>query len=134
MFACSLGNDEVKFAQPDGTPKAVSADLFLGKNQGPMDENGMPQFVQPGNGFNTILDGLTLGAAQTMSTMREPMGATDRNPEDGLLDGARDRQPGDRRQTRPAAGQGMSDSEKAAIGRRAPQEGNAEIGRNAPQG
>lgn len=109
MLACSLGHDDVKFAQPDGTPKAVSADLFLAKNASPLNEaTGMPQFVQPGNGFNTILDGLTLGAAQTMATMKEPMGATDRNPEAGLLGGARDRQPGDRRQTRPAAGQTAS--------------------------
>ena len=109
MFACSLGHPDVKFAQPDGTPKTVGADLWLAKNAKPIHETtGMPQFIQPGNGFNTILDGLTLGAAQTMATMKEPMGATDRNPEDGLLGGARDRQPGDRRQTRPAAGQAGS--------------------------
>lgn len=105
MFACSLGNEDVKFSQPKGEPKGIDADLFLAKGQGPMDEKGMPQFVQKGNGFNTILDGLTLGAAQTMAAQKEPMAATDRNPEDGLLGGARDRKPGDRRQTRPAAGQ-----------------------------
>lgn len=109
MLACSLGHDDVKFAQPDGTPKAVAADLFLAKNAESINaDTGMPQFIQPGNGFNTILDGLTLGAAQTMASMKEPMGATDRNPEAGLLGGARDRQPGDRRQTRPAAGQTAS--------------------------
>lgn len=109
IFACSLGAEGVKFAQPDGEAKAISRDLFLGKNAKPINEDtGMPQFIQPGNGFNTILDGLTLGAAQTMATMKEPMGATDRNPEEGLLGGARDRQPGDRRQTRPAAGQSSS--------------------------
>lgn len=108
MFACSLGGKDVKFAQPTGEPKGIDADLFLAKNAKPMDDNGMPQFVQPGNGFNTILDGLTLGAAQTIATMKEPMGATDRNPEDGPLEGARDRQPGDRRQSRPAAGQTAS--------------------------
>jgi len=128
-LACSLGSDDVTLAQPTGSPASLTADQFLGKDAQPMnEETGMPQFVQPGNGFNTILDGMTLGAQQTMARMEDPMGATDRNPEDGLLDGARDRQPGDRRATR-----SMGRAAQAEAGRNAPQAGNAEIGRNAPQ-
>jgi len=105
MFACTLGGDGVKFAQPDGAPKAIAKDKWLAKDAKPMDDNGVPQFVQPGNGFATILDGMTLGAQNTMSSMAEPLAGSGRNPDDGLLEGARDRKPGDPRQTRPAAGQ-----------------------------
>ena len=66
-----------------------------------MDENEMPQFVQKGNGFNTILDGMTLGAMNTMASMREPMAGSARNPDAGLLGGARERAAGDPRATRP---------------------------------
>jgi len=105
VFSCTLGAKDVKFAQPEGASKSLAKDLWTAKNAKPMDDNGVPQFIQPGNGFATILDGMTLGAQNTMASMQDPMGATDRNPEDGLLGGARDRQPGDRNQTRPAAGQ-----------------------------
>jgi hypothetical protein len=105
MFACTLGHDGVKFAQPTGGSKALSADIWTAKNAKPMDDNGVPQFVQPGNGFNTILDGMTLGAQNTMASMQEPLAGSGRNPDDGLLEGARDRKPGDPKQTRPATGQ-----------------------------
>lgn len=105
MFAATLGGDGVKFAQPTGGSKALGADLWTAKNAKPMDDNGVPQFIQPGNGFNTILDGMTLGAQNTMASMQEPLAGSGRNPDDGLLEGARDRKPGDPRQSRPAAGQ-----------------------------
>lgn len=101
MFACTLGSPDAKFAQPDGADAKLTADMFLGKGAKATDENDMPQFVQPGNGFNTILDGMTLTGAQTMATMKDPMAANGgRNPEDGNLEGARDRQPNDPRATR----------------------------------
>jgi hypothetical protein len=106
MFACSLGAKETSFAQPDGSPKKLTADQFVAKGAKPIDDNGVPQFVQPGNGFATILDGMTLGAQNTMSSMKEPMAGSGRNPDDGLLDGARDRQASDPRATRaPGSGQ-----------------------------
>ena len=102
MFACTLGGD-VKFAQPTGAAKAIAADKWLAKGAKSMDENEMPQFVQPGNGFNTILDGMTLTGAQTMASMKDPMAANGgRNPDEGKLEGARDRKAGDPKQTRPA--------------------------------
>jgi len=100
VFACTLGGEGISFAQPTGGSKSLTADQFLAKSAKPVDDNDVPQFIQPGNGFNTILDGMTLGAQNTMASMKDPMGATDRNPEDGKLDGARDRKPGDRRQSR----------------------------------
>jgi hypothetical protein len=100
LLSCTLGAMDIRIAQPSGGPVQLTADQFLGKNAKPVDENGMPQFTQPGNGFATILDGMTLGAQQTMARMQDPAAATDRNPEDGLLDGARERETGDRRQTR----------------------------------
>lgn len=94
MFAQTLGQS--RFAQPGGAPVKLSGDLFRAKGVGTEDENGMPIFVQPGNGFNTIMDGMTLGARDTMSRMQDQAGDNGaRNPEDGLLDGARDRQDGD---------------------------------------
>lgn len=98
MFASTLG--KAKLAQPSGESKSLTADMFLGKGAKPMDENEVPQFVQPGNGFNTILDGMTLGAQNTMASMREPLAGSGRNPDDGKLSGARDRKEGDPRATR----------------------------------
>ena len=105
VFSCTLGAKGVKFAQPEGASKSLSKDLWVAKNAKPVDDNGVPQFIQPGNGFATILDGMTLGAQNTMAGMAEPMTGSGRNPDDGLLEGARDRKPGDPKQTRPAAGQ-----------------------------
>jgi len=104
VFSCTLGGDGVKFAQPEGASKSIAKDKWVAKGAKPMDDNGVPQFIQPGNGFATILDGMTLGAQNTMAGMAEPMAGSGRNPDDGLLEGARDRKPGDPRQTRPAAG------------------------------
>lgn len=106
MLAITLGSEDITLNQPTGSPAKLTADQFLGKNAKPMSEDGVPQFVQPGNGFNTILDGMTLGAQNTMASMKEPMAGSGRNPDDGLLGGARDRKPGDPRQTRgPGTGQ-----------------------------
>lgn len=113
MFARTLGSKGVKFAQPEGASKSIAADAFLGKTGAPKpnpmdpksamgttDENGMPIFAQPGNGFKTVLDGMTLGAQDTLARMKEPLATSDRNPEDGLLGGADDRKPTDRKKTR----------------------------------
>ncbi len=106
MFARTLGSKGVKFAQPEGKPKSLTADAFLGKTgkpkanpmdpmsaMGTTDENGMPIFAQPGNGFKTVLDGMTLGAQDTLARMKEPLATSDRNPEDGLLGSSSDRKP-----------------------------------------
>ena len=98
MFAMTLGT--AKLAQPTGEAKKLTKDMFLGKGAKPLDENDVPQFVQPGNGFNTILDGMTLGAQNTLSEMKEPLAGSGRNPDDGKLDGARDRKAGDPKATR----------------------------------
>lgn len=104
IFACTLGGDGIKFRQPTGGSKSISHDLWIAKDAKPEDDNGVPQFVQPGNGFATILDGMTLGARETMNEMKEPITGSDRNIEDGKLEGARERKPGDKKATRkPAA-------------------------------
>jgi hypothetical protein len=104
VFANTLGGKGVKFAQPEGASKEIARDVWTAKNAKPEDDNGVPQFVQPGNGFATILDGMTLGARETMNEMKEPLTGSDRNVEDGKLEGARDRKPGDSKATRkPAA-------------------------------
>lgn len=100
MFATTLGDEETQFAQPTGAPVKLSADQFLAKNAKPTSDDGVPQFVQPGNGFNTILDGMTLGAQNTLAGMKEPIAGSGRNPDGGLLEGARDRATGDPKATR----------------------------------
>lgn len=113
VFASTLGMKGLLFNQPEGTPKSLSAEQFLGKTGRPKanpmdpqsalgttDENGMPIFAQPGNGFKTVLDGMTLGAQDTLARMKEPLAGSGRNPEDGLLDGTDDRKPSDPKQTR----------------------------------
>ena len=88
-FAATLG--KLLFNQPEGKPVKIEAKRFLGDAIGAVDAAGMPLFNQDGNGFNTILDGMTLGARDTMSSMKEPLAGSDRNPEDGKLSGSRDR-------------------------------------------
>lgn len=101
VLSCTLGGEGVSFAQPTGGSKSIAKDKWLAKGAKAMDDNEMPQFVQPGNGFNTILDGMTLTGAQTMASMKDPMAQNGgRNPEDGKLGGARDRKEGDPRATR----------------------------------
>jgi len=73
VFSCTLGGEGIKFAQPTGGSKALGKDLWVAKSAKPMDDNGVPQFIQPGNGFATILDGMTLGAQNTMAGMAEPI-------------------------------------------------------------
>jgi portal protein len=109
VLAGTLGSG-VLFAQPEGAPVKLTREQFIGATNKPKpnpmdpqaamgatDENGQPIFQQPGNGFCTILDGLTLGAQDTLSRMKEPLATSDRNPEDGLLGGASDRKKGDRK-------------------------------------
>jgi len=109
MLAKSLGSG-VKFAQPTGKSVTLTREQFLGKSgkpkpnpmdpkaaMGATDENGMPIFQQPGNGFSTVLDGMTLGAQQTLASMKEPLATSDRNPEDGLLGGNSDRKKTDKK-------------------------------------
>lgn len=92
VFACTLGGDGVTFAQPDGSAaKKVAKDLWTAKGTKSEDENGMPVFVQEGNGFATILDGMTLGAKETLNTMKEPLAGSGRDVSAGKLEGARDR-------------------------------------------
>lgn len=115
MFARTLGSKGVKFAQPESASKSITADAFLGKTgtpkpnpmdpqsaMGTTDENGMPIFAQPGNGFKTVLDGMTLGAQDTLSRMKEPLATSDRNPEDGLLGSSSDRKPASKPKPKPA--------------------------------
>lgn len=79
----------------------VSANQFLGNDyDSGTDENGAPIYHEEGNGFKTVLDGMTLGAQQTLASMREPIAGSGRNPADGLLGGASDRKAGDPRKTR----------------------------------
>jgi hypothetical protein len=80
---------------------ALTSKQFLDPMPGKqMDENELPIFNQKGNGFQTILDGMTLGEAQTMATMKDPITGSGRNPADGTLDGASDRKPADPKFTR----------------------------------
>lgn len=111
-LAATLGSG-VALSNPDGATRTLAADLFLGarfsksevdpltgQKGAPKDETGSPIYVEPGNGFKTVLDGMTLGAQETMARMKEPMAGSGRNPADGLLDGASDRKAGDPRRTR----------------------------------
>ena len=113
ILARTIGHEETTLSQPDGSIKKLKGDQFLGKTtatkpnpldpksaMGATDENGQPIFVTPGNGFKTVLDGMTLGAQDTLSRMKEPLATSDRDPEDGLLGGADDRKDGDRKKTR----------------------------------
>ncbi len=103
-LAATLGHEDTKLAQPDGKAVQIQADEFLGESipevkkgqmGGQTDAHDMPIFHQKGNGFNTILDGLTLGAMQTMAGMKEELAGSGRNPADGSLGSAKDRKPGD---------------------------------------
>lgn len=111
-LAQTLGSG-VEFNQPDGTTKTLTAEQFLGSKYQksevdpmtgqpgtPKDESGMPIYVEKGNGFQTVLDGMTLGAQQTMARMKEPIAGSGRSPEDGLLGGADDRKPSDPKKSR----------------------------------
>lgn len=98
QLACTLGAEGTRFAQPTGSDATLSRDQFLGTAQaGPMDDEGMPQQAVKGNGFRTVLDGMSLGAMETLATMREPLVGSDRNPADGTLSSQDDRRPTDPR-------------------------------------
>lgn len=98
-LACTLGHKDTKIAKPEGgRPNRLTRDQFLGKGAKAMDEEtGMPQHVSHGNGFNTILDGMNLGAMDTISRMREPLTGSQRDPADGINESASDREEGDTR-------------------------------------
>lgn len=108
-LAQTLGSG-IKLAQPDGAPVTLKREQFLDGSakpkpnpmdpqaaMGATDENGMPIYKQPGNGFNTVLDGMTLGAQNTLASMKEPLASSDRNPADGLLSSNSDRKAGDKK-------------------------------------
>lgn len=95
-LACTLGLEGQRLNQPSGSPAVLTRDDFLGtKYQEPMDKHGRPMHPEMGNGFNSILDGMNLGAVDTMSRMREPLAGSGRDPSDGLLSGQDDRDPSD---------------------------------------
>jgi len=96
LLSVTLASKGTKFL--DGG--SLTPDLFLGKGVKSPDENGQPLYLERGNGFATVLDGMTLGAQDTMARMKEPLTGSGRNPEDGLLEGADDRKPADPRRTR----------------------------------
>jgi hypothetical protein len=99
LFARTLG--DVSFENMDGQRQAkVTPAQWLGEAFGKEDEAGSPIFHVKGNGFMTILDGLTLGAADTLATMREPLAGSGRDPSKGKLTGTDDRAEGDPRATR----------------------------------
>ena len=100
VFACSLAQDGITFATPSGGSESLEAGQFLGEGAERFEEDGTPNYVEKGNGFCTILDGMTLGAMETLSTMREPMAGSGRNPEDGTLGGTDERSASDPRRTR----------------------------------
>jgi hypothetical protein len=100
-LARTLGG--ARLLTPDGIQSAPAADVFLGRrfDKSPEDpDSKTPIYHEPGNGFRTVLDGMQLGAMDTMARMREPMAGSGRNPADGLLGGTDDRKPGDPRRTR----------------------------------
>lgn len=112
VLAATLGSG-VPLAQPEGAPKKLTREQFLGDahlggevdpmtgQKGPAkDESGAPIYHEAGNGFKTVLDGMTLGAQDTMARMKEPMAGSGRNPADGLLGGASDRKKSDPKFTR----------------------------------
>lgn len=101
-LARTLGSG-VLLAQPDGAAKKLTPAQFLGtkyvgKQTDP--ETEMPIFHEAGNGFRTVLDGMTLGAQETLATMKEPIAGSGRNPADGKLGGADDRKKGDPKKSR----------------------------------
>jgi len=107
MLARTLGSG-VQLSSPEGS-KTLSAAQFLGKKYEKPDDltgqqkdpdTGMVIFHEAGNGFRTVLDGMTLGAQDTMARMKEPMAGSGRNPADGLLGGADDRKPSDPKKSR----------------------------------
>lgn len=101
-LARTLGSG-VSLNSPDGAAKKLTAAQFLGtKYLGEQvdPETEMPIFHEAGNGFRTVLDGMTLGAQQTLATMKEPIAGSGRNLEDGKLEGADDRKPGDPKRSR----------------------------------
>lgn len=111
-LANTLGGEGVKLAQPQGAAVQLKADEFLGEGipevkksemGGMVDDNDMPIFHMKGNGFCTILDGLTLGAMQTIGSMREEMTGSGRNPAEGTLGSAKDRKAGDPKKPAPKA-------------------------------
>lgn len=107
-LARTLGSG-IQFNTPEGTSKKLTADQFLGRKYEKPDDmtgqqkdpdTGMVIYHEAGNGFRTVLDGMTLGAQDTMARMKEPIAGSGRNPEDGLLGGADDRKKTDPKKSR----------------------------------
>lgn len=97
VLARTLGNPLTKFRSADGEFRLTS-DQFKAKGAKSMDEDsGMPMHVEPGNGFASVLDGMNIGATETLMKMREPLAGSSRNPADGILTSQKDRSPGDAR-------------------------------------
>lgn len=103
VLAATIGDGSTPLAQVKGGAKTLKAEQFLGKKyEGKQidPETQMPIYHEAGNGFKTVLDGMTLGAQDTMARMKEPMAGSGRNPEDGLLGGADDRKDSDPKKSR----------------------------------
>jgi len=102
ILARTLGSG-VPLNNPDDQSRTLTAAHFLGtkyvgKQVDP--DSQMPIYHEVGNGFRTVLDGMTLGAQDALSRMKEPIAGSGRNPADGLLGGADDRRSGDPRRSR----------------------------------
>jgi len=78
----------------------VSSKDFLGERFKDTDDQDKPIYHETGNGFKTVLDGMTLGAQDALSRMKEPITGSGRDPEKGLLGGTDDRSKADPRRTR----------------------------------
>lgn len=95
-LACTIGLKGQTLNQPEASPARLTRDAFLGVNhQDPIDDHGRPMHPERGNGFNSILDGMSLGAMDTMSRMREPITGSSRDLKDGILSSQDDRNPQD---------------------------------------
>lgn len=95
-LACTIGLKGQLLNQPSGKEETLTREDFLGTNhQQVEDEHGRPMHPERGNGFVSILDGMNLGAVDTMSRMREPITGSGRDPAKGTLSGQDDRLPGD---------------------------------------
>lgn len=72
LLASTLGNKQ-KFLSEEGKAQTLTREDFLGSSD------------DKGNGFNTIIDEINLGAMDTMGRMKEPIMGSGRDPSKGLL-------------------------------------------------
>lgn len=94
-FARCLAGPGISFSSLEGGSKTLTRDQFLGTAFKRFEDDGNPLYIEKGNGFVTILDGMTLGAMETLAEMREPITGSSRNPAEGKLGGQDDRKKGD---------------------------------------